>query len=403
MTNALLLTEVFPPQVGGSGRWLFEVYSRLPTDRIVVAAGEHPAAAVFDAEHGLTIVRWPFQLPSWGLFDWGALKPYWNLYRRLAKIVSGKQVSAVHCGRVLPEGWLARLLYMRRGLPYWVYVHGEELQYGLRSRQLAWMMRQVFASAAGVIANSHNTADLLATQWCIQREVVRVIHPGVNASRFVPAPRNQEVLGRLGWQGRRVVLTVGRLQVRKGHDMLIRALPMIRQLVPDVLYAIVGEGEERENLVSLAHDMGVTECVQFIGEACDERLLQCYQQCDLFVLPNREVDGDFEGFGMVLVEAQACGKTVIAGASGGTSETLRAGETGLVVDCREPEQLAREVAVLLLDESRRATMGSAARAWVVEHYDWPRLAQQVATVLGLETVAASPAMHRSAAAVGAAL
>ena len=98
--------------------------------------------------------------------------------------------------------------------------------------------------------------------------------------------------------------------------------------------------------------------------------MECYQQCDLFVLPNRQVGQDIEGFGMVLLEAQACGKPVIAGASGGTAETMQPGETGYVVPCDQPDELAAMVAELLLDPDRRTRMGEAARSWVVEQFDW---------------------------------
>ena len=100
-----------------------------------------------------------------------------------------------------------------------------------------------------------------------------------------------------------MVLTVGRLQKRKGQDQMIRAMPAWCESVPNVLYSIVGDGEERQALEELVLSESVTEHVQFAGEIGDEGLLQCYQQCDLFALPNRQVGQDIEGFGMVLLEA----------------------------------------------------------------------------------------------------
>jgi cytidyltransferase-like protein len=122
----------------------------------------------------------------------------------------------------------------------------------------------------------------------------------------------------------------------------------------------------------------------------DAELIECYQQCDLFVLPNRTVEGDFEGFGMVLVEAQACGQPVIAGDSGGTRETMIVGETGLIVDCTRPEPLAEAVGELLVDKGRRARMGQAAREHALAQFDWPQLAARAAGILGLHGEA--PAM-----------
>jgi phosphatidylinositol alpha-1,6-mannosyltransferase len=104
--------------------------------------------------------------------------------------------------------------------------------------------------------------------------------------------------------------------------------------------------------------------------------VQCYQQCDVFALPNRRVGWDFEGFGIALIEAQACGKPVIAGASGGAPETIRAGETGELVSCETPDALA-ETAVLLLQQSAvRTAMGRSAREWAVQQFDWSTLVPQ---------------------------
>jgi phosphatidylinositol alpha-1,6-mannosyltransferase len=202
------------------------------------------------------------------------------------------------------------------------------------------------------------------------------MHPGVDVERFVPSEADEDVRATLGWRNRKVILTVGRLQKRKGHDMLIRALPEVRRAFPDVLYSIVGDGDEHDSLRQLVAELGLSEFVQFRGETSDEELIRCYQQCDLFVLPNRDVNGDFEGFGMVLLEAQACGKPVVAGASGGTAETMSIPETGHVVLCDRPDELAELVTRLLADEPLRATMGEAARAWAVERFSWESLSRQ---------------------------
>ena len=121
---------------------------------------------------------------------------------------------------------------------------------------------------------------------------------------------------------------------------------------------------------------GLNDSVQFLGELDDGGLVRCYQQCDLFVLPNRRVGEDIEGFGMVLLEAQACGKPVVAGASGGTAETMRVPQTGRLVACDGPQELAALVAELIEDREGLARMGAAARSWVVERFDWAGLTRQ---------------------------
>src|SRR5262249_11335739 len=156
----------------------------------------------------------------------------------------------------------------------------------------------------------------------------------------------------------------------KGQDMMIRALPRIRRHCPDILYAIVGGGLQRGYLESLVAELGVADCVQFRGAPTDEELIHYYQQCELFVLANRRVGWDFEGFGIVLLEAQSCGKPVLAGASGGTAETMDVPNTGRVLLCEEPEPLADAVVDLLNQPTLRQQMGQRGRSWVAEHFDW---------------------------------
>jgi phosphatidylinositol alpha-1,6-mannosyltransferase len=292
---------------------------------------------------------------------------------------------------VIPEGFLATLL----GLPFFCYVHGEELGYVAGSKELSWLAHRVFTQARSIIPNSHNTFQILREKWLVSPERMHVFHPGVDTETFIPAPADPVTRKRLGWDGRTVVLTVGRLQKRKGHDVMIRALPLIRRAVPDVLYAIVGAGEEKPYLEALVRDQNLNDSVQFLGELADAPLIECYQQCDLFVLPNREVNGDFEGFGMVLVEAQACGKAVVAGKSGGTGETMREGETGILVHCEEPEELARTVTQLLQQAERRTRMGAAGRPWVVEQFDWNALAARARKLFGFEPQSITPCLVSS--------
>jgi phosphatidylinositol alpha-1,6-mannosyltransferase len=163
--------------------------------------------------------------------------------------------------------------------------------------------------------------------------------------------------------------------------MLIRALPAIRVRCPDVLYSIVGEGWERQYLNEVVAECGVGDLVQFRSITADEDLIECYQQCDIFALPNRQVGWDFEGFGIVMLEAQACGKAVITGLSGGTSETISPSRTGELVACEAPDQLALIVADLLCDGERSSAMGARGRQWVVEHFDWRIASDQARDIL----------------------
>jgi phosphatidylinositol alpha-1,6-mannosyltransferase len=383
--SILLISDIFPPTIGGSGRWFWEIYRRLSLARIVVAAGEAPGARAFDAEHDLETERLKLSFPTLFIRP-RTLVPYAQAYRSLRKLVQRHDIARLHAARGAPEGLLALAVRVRTGIRYCCYAHGEEVNLSnpeerprwyrrrvLGSRELASMMYLVLRGADYVIANSENTRHILTRRWGLPERRVRLLYPGVDTTRFVPAPPDAAVRARLGWSRRKVLLTVGRLQKRKGHDVMVRALATLRRRRPDTLYSIVGDGDERSHLERLVDELDLSGHVQFLGAVDEDTLLSCYQQCDLFVLPNREIEGDIEGFGMVLLEAQACGKPVITGQSGGTMEAIKVPDTGILVDCHQAETLAAAVDDLLSDATRSQRMGEAARQWAIE-FGWDRLA-----------------------------
>jgi phosphatidylinositol alpha-1,6-mannosyltransferase len=372
----LLISENFPPKVGGSCRYLWEIYRRLPRENCLIAAGETSRDQEYDATHDLRVRRIPLTMSAWGLRSVAGLKGYWRAFKRLRPLVRAERIRLVHSGRNLPEGTLALALKRWHGVPYVCYVHGEDVNETGRSRELAWLTRRVLNGAAIIIVSSHNAERLVKEDWGIPSKRICLVYPGVDCERFVPCPRDPAVRDRLGWRNRPVVLTVGRLQKRKGQDQMILAMRTIRKAIPQALYAIAGDGEERATLEGIVAREGLGEHVQFLGELPDSELLYCYQQCDLFTLPNRQVGKDIEGFGMVLLEAQACSKPVIAGASGGTAETMKIPETGRTVCCDGPDDLAALVIEFLSNPELLERMGKAARPWVLEHFDWSVLTRQ---------------------------
>lgn len=375
--TTLLLSENFPPRLGGTARWFWELYRRLPRSAVVIAAGVCLGDGAFDRTHDLRVHRVPLTFANPGALSIRNWKTHRAAIRALRVLVQRDVVQQVHCGRVLPEGWLA----WRCGAAFACFVHGEELNTMRTSRELTWMARRVLRATRCIFANSRHTAALLQRDWSVPETKLRVLHPGVDTRRFVPAAPDATVRAALGWSGRTVLLTVGRLQKRKGHDCMIDAVGMLRQPFPNVLYAIAGDGEERAALEEHVRRAGLTEHVRFHGALDEAALLHAYQQCDLFVLPNRSVAGDFEGFGMVLLEAQACGRPVIAGASGGTAEAVRAGDTGLIIDCAQPETLATAVTGLLQDPPLRQRMGAEGRRWVERCFDFDTRASMTARLL----------------------
>ena len=371
--KALLISDIFPPQHGGSGRWFWEVYSRLSRDEYILAVGKSENYEAFDTTHDLAIERCDFKSTSWGVTDKAGLTYYWHCFWLIRKLIKKHQITHLHCGRCLPEGFIAYLINLLYGLPYLCYIHGEDVETASESRELSWIIKQVFKRANKLICNSQNTANIILNKWKVPQNKAMVLHPGVDTERFKPAERNLIIRKQLGWEDRPVILTVGRLQERKGQDMTIKSMPEIIKRLPNTLYAIIGNGERKEYLLSLVEELNLQDHVLFHDEISDEQMIQCYQQCDCFILPNRQVGNDIEGFGMVLVEAQACGKLVIAGDSGGTKETLIEGTTGFVVDCTSEKTLSNKLLEILTTTDSKISQLKC-RQHVEDNFNWSKLA-----------------------------
>jgi len=347
MKKTLLLTENFPPKEGGSGRWFWELYSRLPNDKVLIVANDTPEGREFDKTHELDIVRIELESTEWGLASTKGLGFYWETIRKVLKLIKEHDIEEVHCGRVIPEGVIARALKLLAGARYNCFVHGEDVETAATSREHSLLVKNVCKNASMLICNSENTANIVRKLGFDSGSKCEVLHPGVDTSRFEVAAPDTSFRQKMGWSGKRVLLTVGRLQRRKGQDFLIKSMPTLLNEFPDLFYAVVGRGECYDELISLVDQHELHDKVCVYPDMDDEALIKCYQQCDIFILPNRTIGNDIEGFGMVLVEAQVCGKPVIAGDSGGTRETMNIGKTGHIIDCSSTENLLNGLSPIL--------------------------------------------------------
>ena len=262
------------------------------------------------------------------------------------------------------------------GPKYVCWAHGEELT-ALGSRELSMLTRAVYHRAAAALANSENTASLLRGLG-LPRDKIHVVHPAVDAGRFHPAVDGRDVRARFAGRDDLVLLSVGRLQRRKGQDVAIRAVAALGRELPNLRYVIAGAGEDLARLKRLAADCGVAGRVVFAGAVPDAQLPAYYAACDIFLLPNRVDNGDIEGFGIVFLEAAATGRPAIGGDSGGVPEAIERDVTGLLVDGASVDCVAGAIRELAQSWRRRAEMGGAGRARVINRFTWDRAAATVA-------------------------
>jgi len=379
--GVLLLSELFPPAIGGSAVLFGEIYSRL---------GNIPVRVVSD---GVEMVRYGL-----GVTSPRSLLRYLRLAVRLR--ASGRAVAMIHCGRALPEGVAAWMSKCFGGPHYACWAHGEDVSMALTSRELTLLMRKVYGGADVVFANSVNTRRMLR-ELGIADDRIHIVYPGVDTQRFRPDVDAAALRQRLAPRGETVLLSVGRHQARKGHDLMIQAVRQLTQEQHRLLrYVIVGNGEERSRLEALVDQCGVREQVTFAGEVPAGMLPQYFAACDIFVLPNRIEQGDVEGFGIVFLEAAASGKPAVGGRTGGVPEAVADGVTGLLVSGTDVAELSAAIARLLDSEPLRRSLGEAGRARVVREFTWESAADKVAS-LHRQFVNCNFIPSRQAAVVGA--
>jgi phosphatidylinositol alpha-1,6-mannosyltransferase len=239
-------------------------------------------------------------------------------------------------------------------------------------------MCSVFRRADAVLANSDFTRETLVSLLGVDPERIVVVYPTVDENRFRPGLPGQELRAEIGiTEGQRLILSVGRLQRRKGFDSVIRALPLLREQRVDAHYAVIGIGADSEYLQRLAAELGVSDRVHLLGHVSYEDLPRWYAACDVFAMPNRDIDGDTEGFGLVFLEAASAGKPAVAGAAGGTGAAVVGGVTGLRVDGEQLPEVTRALARLLSQPEEAERMGLNGRKRVLENFTHRRRVDQL--------------------------
>jgi phosphatidylinositol alpha-1,6-mannosyltransferase len=369
----LVVTELFLPTKGGTAVWFDQVYRRMGDRNTHIVTAAVPGAAEHDAGHPNTIHR--VALKRYRFLRPESLAMYARLFIRLLQLAVRCRFDSVHAGRVLPEGLVAWPVARLLRVPLIIYAHGEEITTWRQWAKLR-AMRFTFRRAAIVIANSEFTRNELI-KLGVDAKRIEMIHPGVDVERFKPASPSSELLRKIGMNaGQSLVLSVGRLSRRKGFDNVIRALPTVIAAGCDVHYALIGIGEDREHLERLARDESVAERVHFLGHVSMDELAPWYNSAQVFAMPNREIDGDNEGFGMVFLEAAACGLAVVAGAAGGTAGAVVHGSTGLRVDGTSLPAIAEALIRLTKDRDLARRLGAKGAERARAEFSWSAVADR---------------------------
>ncbi|MBA3258532.1 MAG: glycosyltransferase family 4 protein [Gemmatimonadales bacterium] len=378
MAPHLLLTYDFPPIGGGIARWMAELAKRYPPGGLVVSTGQHPDAPAVDVAFPNQVDRLPISAQRLRTIQ-GIL--LWS--RRAAVLARSTGAEFIWCGNIKPAAYPARWTMERVGTPFGILLHGGDLlilQHQVHQSEMKRRTaRALLSSATVLVANSRWTRDCCVTllgelEIECAPEQVRVVPLGADHEFFRPGLDTRGVRERYGLGEGRWLMSVARLTRHKGIDTALRALASLRDRYPDLRYAVVGQGEEREWLEQEARALGVADRVRFLTDVPDGDLPALYNTAEIYLGVSRLMEQRVEGFGISLAEASACGIPVVAGRSGGIPEGVRDGETGLLVDAERPEAVAAALRRLLDDGGLRRRLGGAGRRAVEEYYNWDRVA-----------------------------
>jgi len=384
MAVQLLLAHDFPPMGGGIARWMGELAKRRPPGSLVVSTGQYPGAELVDRGFPNVVDRLP--LASSRL---RTLQGTWRWSRRVESLARRLSPEFIWCGNLKPAAYPARWTRMRTGVPYGVLLHGGDLlilrRQIARSRVKSRAARVLLGSAAVLVANSGWTArqavDLLEElKLKTNGARVRTVPLGADPVVFRPGVDTAPVRRRYGLDQRRWLISVARLTRHKGLDSGLRLLQKLLGQYPDLGYAIVGSGDYLDALQQLSRSLGVAQHVRFLTQVPDSDLPALYNCAEVYLGLSRQMEERVEGFGISLVEASACALPVVAGNTGGVSEAVRNGETGLLVNPEQLDQASAAVLRLLRDPDLAQSLGSAGRKAVESYYNWDRVAADLGEI-----------------------
>jgi len=359
----LITTQTFPPDVGGIETLMAGLA------RALVETGE--AVRVFaDGAGGAP------QGATYAVQRFGGLKPLRRLVKARAVAVAARRPGVKG---VFAESWKSAERLPPMPVPLVILAHGAEWPLDPSPDK-----RRRIVAAAGkahrIVAVSEYTAARVRSYAPALADRIAVIHPPIEPQP-TPSDAALDEMHALRQDSGPLLATLSRLEPRKGVDVALRAVAELAGDYPDLAYAVAGGGDDLPRLQGLAHELGLSDHVHFLGRVDEDRKAALLAAADLFVMPTRQVGESVEGFGIIYLEAAWHGTPAIAGREGGGGEAVRDGTTGLVVDGEDARAVGSAVRRLIDNPAERAAMGEAAAARVRAEGLWTAAAERFLATL----------------------
>jgi phosphatidylinositol alpha-1,6-mannosyltransferase len=372
MQARLLFSPGFPPSKGGLQNFMM-ARCLAASKGLEVIASKFEGDEAFDARQAFAIHRfaYPWLRPKMGVLRRSL--QLWRSDRILREVLKQKRFDVVETATVFPGAVIAQRLRKRHDFVLVSFAAGDDILRPLSTWYSSAIIRNTLKSVDLVVAISQFSKQLLVDAGCLPERVV-IINPPIDCERF----------GKLGDGGSvkaglpphdLILLTISRLVEKKSIDQIIEVMPRLLKRFPGLLYVVGGEGPDLPRLQALTIRHGVADRVVFLGLIPEEKLVDTYAACDVFVMPTRfdVARGEVEGFGISYLEASAQGRPVIGTNTGGTGDAIKEGVTGFRINPEDSEALESRLTELLGNPKLRQAMGEAGRNFALKPADWSPL------------------------------
>jgi len=379
--KCLLITNYFPPTIGGSSKVYGNLY-KYGKNKISVLTStcDQKTGAMIrrDANDNdsLYFVKY---LQSPNIHCKNIFHSIWALLRfdvPIQAIVFFKTISLIRknrfdvicIGELQIQGWLTIFLKLITNAKTILFVHGEELSTVTTSRFFGKNAKLYLHRSDGIVSVSDFTKNMIIKNYGISDNKIRLISNGIDLSEYHSISQTDSVIQKYIKPGRVLIFGIGRLIARKGFDKAIEAINIVNKKGYNVHYVIAGLGDMYDLLCKKIEDLGLQSTVSLVGKLSHDELTAFYQGCDIFLMPNRELENrDTEGFGLVFLEANAFKKPVIGGRYGGAVDAIIHEETGLLVDSKSANEIADAIIKLVDDQTLRCAMGEKGYQWAQQN------------------------------------
>ena len=357
--KTLLFTLEYPPYYGGVANYYGNLVKHWPKP-LEIFVLDNKAGLI---NNKLFVLKW---LP--------ALLKLW-------KIIKQEKINYVLVGQILPLGTVAWLIAKITKIKYVVFLHGIDFTFATQQSIKRWLTKKILKNSDKIICCNSYVANL-TENFCPEiKNKINIINPGVSELKSASQSAQNKLKEKYNLADKIILLSIGRLVKRKGFFDVIESLPKVLKKAPNLIYVIIGNGAEINNLRTKIKELNLVDKIIIIINADDLERNNWLNLCDIFIMPSKNINGDFEGFGIVYLEANMAGKPVIASQSGGVGDAVVNGVNGLLVDQENIDKIADAIIKLVEDENLRKKLGESGRNRALKDFNWQRQAKKIFNIL----------------------